>query len=85
MNQHIAQNFRYPDFAQKNGIQGRVFIQFMIENDGNIDDIRARGSHHLLEQAAKIIIAKLPKMKPGTQKGKPVRVPFSIPITFRLN
>ena len=85
MNQHIAQNFRYPEFAQKNGIQGRVFIQFMIENDGNIDDIRARGPHHLLEQAAKIIIAKLPKMKPGTQKGKPVRVPFSIPITFRLN
>ena len=84
MNRHIIQNFRYPEFAQKNGIQGRVFIQFMIEKDGNISGIRSRGPHGSLERAAERIIEKLPKMTPGYVNGLPVRVPFSIPITFRL-
>lgn len=84
MNRHIVQNFRYPEFAQKNGIEGRVFIQFIIEKDGNIGGIRSRGPHGTLERAAERIIEKLPKMTPGYQKGLPVRVPFSIPITFRL-
>jgi protein TonB len=84
MNRHIAQNFRYPEFAQKNGIQGRVFVQFIIEKDGNISGIRSRGPHGTLERAAESIIEKLPKMTPGYQRGLPVKVPFSIPITFRL-
>ena len=81
---HIAQNFSYPEFAQKNGIQGRVFIQFTIAKDGNITGIRSRGPHGSLERAAERIIENLPKMTPGYQRGLPVRVPFSIPITFRL-
>jgi protein TonB len=84
MNRHIAQNFRYPEFAQKNGIQGRVFVQFIIEKDGNISGIRSRGPHGTLERAAESIIKKLPKMTPGYQRGLPVKVTFSIPITFRL-
>ena len=84
MNQHIVQNFRYPEFAQKNGIQGRVFVQFFIEKDGNISGIRSRGPHGTLERAAERIIEKLPKMTPGYVNGLPVRVPFSIPITFKL-
>ena len=84
MNRHIIQNFRYPEFAQKNGIQGRVFVQFFIEKDGNIGGIRSRGPHGTLERAAERIIEKLPKMTPGYQRGLPVKVPFSIPITFRL-
>jgi TonB family protein len=84
MNRHIAQNFRYPEFAQKNGIQGRVFVQFIIEKDGNISGIRSRGPHGTLERAAESIIEKLPKMTPGYQRGLPVKVTFSIPITFRL-
>ena len=84
MNRHIAQNFRYPDFAIKNGIQGRVFVQFIIGKDGNIVDIRSRGPHAILERGAERIIEKLPKMTPGYQRGLPVKVPFSIPITFRL-
>ena len=85
MNRHIAQNFRYPEFAQKNGIQGRVFVQFMIGKDGSISGIRTRGPDKNLEREANRIISKLPKMTPGKQRGRPVRVPFSIPITFRLN
>ena len=84
MNQHIVQNFRYPEFAQKNRIQGRVFVQFFIEKDGNITGIRSRGPHGTLERAAERIIEKLPKMTPGYQRGLPVKVPFSIPITFKL-
>ena len=81
---HIDQNFSYPEFAQKNGIQGRVFVQFMIGKDGNINGIRSRGPHVILERAAEEIIEKLPKMTPGYQRGLPVKVPFSIPIIFRL-
>jgi TonB family protein len=81
---HINKNFRYPEFAQKTGIQGRVFVQFMIGKDGDISGIRTRGPHSILEREANRIISLLPKMKPGTQKGRLVRVPFSIPITFRL-
>jgi len=81
---HINKNFRYPEIAQEMGIQGRVFVQFMIGKDGNISGIRTRGPDKNLEKEANRIISKLPKMTPGKQRGRPVRVPFSIPITFRL-
>ena len=84
MNKHISKNFRYPEIAQEMGIQGRVFVQFMIGKDGSISGIRTRGPDKNLEKEAKRIIDKLPKMTPGKQRGRPVRVPFSIPITFRL-
>ena len=81
---HIGRNFRYPEIAQEMGIQGRVFVQFMIGKDGNISGIRTRGPDKNLEKEANRIISKLPRMTPGKQRGRPVRVPFSIPITFRL-
>jgi len=81
---HINRNFQYPEQAAKLGIEGRVFIQFMIGKDGSIGGIRTRGPHQYLEREAYRIISLLPRMTPGTQKGRPVRVPFSIPITFRL-
>ena len=84
MNRHIRRNFRYPEIAQEMGIQGRVFVMFTIGSDGSIINIRTRGPHSILEREANRIISLLPKMTPGTQKGRPVRVPFSIPITFRL-
>ena len=82
---HIIKNFRYPEIAQEMGIQGRVFVQFMIGKDGNISGIRTRGPDKNLEKEANRIISKLPKMTPGKQRGRPVRVPFSIPVTFKLN
>ena len=84
MNQHIRKNFRYPEIAQEMGIQGRVFVQFMIGKDGSISGVRTRGPDKNLEKEAKRIIDKLPRMTPGRQRGIPVRVPFSIPITFKL-
>lgn len=84
INKHIRKNFRYPEIAQEMGIQGRVYVQFVIGKDGSITGVRMRGPDNNLEKEAARIISKLPKMTPGKQRGRPVRVPFSIPITFRL-
>jgi len=84
MNKHIRKNFRYPDIAQEMGIQGRVYVNFIISKDGSITNIKMRGPDKNLENEAARIIGRLPKMTPGKQRGRAVRVPFSIPITFRL-
>ena len=84
INKHIKRHFRYPEVAQEMGIQGRVYVNFIIAKDGQITNIRMRGPDNNLEAEAKRIISLLPQMIPGKQRGRPVRVPFSIPITFRL-
>ena len=84
INQHIRRNFRYPEIAQEMGIQGRVYVNFIIARDGSITNIRMRGPDKNLENEAQRIISRLPQMTPGKQRGRAVRVPFSIPITFRL-
>ncbi len=84
INQHIKKNFRYPEIAQEMGIQGRVYVSFVISTDGSIINVRSRGPDKNLESEAERIIARLPRMIPGKQRGRAVRVPFSIPITFRL-
>ncbi|MEH6771961.1 energy transducer TonB [Maribacter arcticus] len=84
MQKHIRKNFRYPELAKEMGLQGRVSTQFIINIDGSIGTIRKRGPHELLEYEAARILSKLPKMTPGMQRGTAVKVPFSIPITFKL-
>lgn len=85
MKKHIVKNFRYPELEQEMGIQGRVNIMFEIQKDGSIGNVRMRGPNKNLEKDAARIINKLPKMTPGKQRGNPVRVPFSIPITYKLS
>jgi protein TonB len=84
MQKHISKNFRYPEIAQEMGVQGRVNIMFVIQKDGSIGNVRMRGPDKNLEKEAARIIGKLPRMTPGKQRGRAVRVPFSIPITFKL-
>tara|TARA_R110000868_G_scaffold209983_2_gene459935 strand:+ start:2226 stop:3338 length:1113 start_codon:yes stop_codon:yes gene_type:complete len=84
MEEHISKNFSYPEEAQIQGIQGKVNVLFVITEDGNILNLKMRGPNTILENEASRIIALLPKMKPGKEKGKLVRVSFSIPITFKL-
>lgn len=62
----------------------RIFVQFKVDKSGNITSIGARGPHPGLEKEAKRVIGLLPKMKPGKQRGKPVVMPFSIPIVFQV-
>lgn len=82
--EHIRKYFIYPEEAQLNNIQGRVFVQFTVSYDGSISFIRTRGPEKVLEDAARAIIEKLPKMIPGEHNGKQVDVPFSIPISYVL-
>ncbi|MEH6682469.1 MAG: energy transducer TonB [Sediminicola sp.] len=84
MQKHIRKNFQYPEIAQEMGVQGRVSVMFVIQKDGSIGNVRMRGPDKNLEAEAARIIGKLPKMTPGKQRGRAVRVPFSIPITFKL-
>jgi len=84
MQKHISENFKYPQEAQEKGLQGRVNVMFTIDKEGNVIDFRKRGPDKLLEDEAERIIMKLPKMKPGKYKGESVSVPFSVPISFKL-
>ncbi len=81
---HIRRTFRYPEIAQEMGIQGRVNVQFTVMTDGSIGNILVRGPDKNLEREAQRIMQSLPKMTPGKQRGRPVKVPFSIPVNFRL-
>lgn len=86
MMKFISENLQYPVAAQENGIQGRVICQFVINRDGSIVDVvvvRSAGDRHLDSEAIRII-KSMPKWIPGKQKGKPVRVKYTIPINFRL-
>ncbi|MFS4466797.1 TonB family protein [Maribacter sp. 2210JD10-5] len=85
MQKHISKNFRYPEEAQKLGIEGRVSVMFIVAKDGSIQGLRKRGPDKLLEDEAERIIRKLPKMVPGQKEGKNVSVAYSIPISFKLN
>ena len=86
MAKHIKKNQQYPERAMEDGIQGRVSVLFVIDKDGGISNVQVRGPKggELLEKEAKRVIEKLPKFKPGMQRGKPVKVKYSQPIIFKL-
>lgn len=81
----ISKNLRYPAFAAENGIQGRVTLSFVVEKDGSVTDIQEmRSPSEDLTKEAKRVVQSMPKWKPGKQRGKPVRVKYMLPVTFRL-
>jgi TonB family protein len=70
----------------KNGIEGRVLVQFIVEKDGNISSAKVvQKVNEQLDAEAVRVVNAMPKWKPGKQKGQPVRVKFTIPISFRLS
>ncbi len=86
MMQFLSKNIRYPVNAQKNGTQGRVTVQFIVNTDGSISNIGIlRGVDPELDGEAVRVISAMPHWKPGTQGGKPVRVKYTVPVMFRLN
>lgn len=81
----IAKSIKYPVIAQENGIQGRVICSFVVNRDGAIVDAEVlRGVDPSLDKEALRVISTMPKWTPGKQRGKPVRVKYTVPITFRL-
>ncbi|CAM1364589.1 Protein TonB [Tenacibaculum sediminilitoris] len=85
MTKHIIKNFNYPQEAINSGVQGRVLVQFTINEQGGVDDILMRGPKggESLEKEARRIINNLPKFIPGKHSGKTVKVKYGVPITFR--
>ena len=82
---YISKNIRYPQEAKEKGIQGRVFIGFIVEKDGSISNVRnLRGVDSELDAEAIRVIQSLPKWKPGKHNGEFVRVSYQIPILFKL-
>ena len=83
--EYVAMNVRYPKDAEEKSIQGRVIATFVIEEDGSITGAKiVRSIDPALDAEALRVINGMPNWKPGTQKGEPVRVKYTIPISFRL-
>lgn len=83
--QFLSKNIKYPTIAQENGTQGRVTVQFVVNADGSIVDAKViRGVDPYLDKEALRVINSMPKWKPGMQRGKAVRVKYTVPVMFRL-
>lgn len=86
MMKFLQQNIKYPKEAQEQGKQGRVIVQFVVNKDGSIvNDSIVRSVDPLLDAEALRVVRSMPNWTPGKQKGKPVRVRFTLPVTFHLN
>lgn len=82
----LATNMKYPKDCQKAGIQGRVVVKFVVDKDGRVTNARvAQPVHPSLDKEALRVINSMPRWTPGKQKGKPVRVTYTVPLMFRLN
>lgn len=82
---YIVKNLKYPELAKEKGIEGRVFVQFVIEKDGSISNVKIlRGIGGGCDEAAVEMVKNMPKWKPAKQRGKPVRCQFNLPIKFEL-
>ena len=82
----IQKNVRYPAIAKEYNITGKVYVSFIVDKQGNVTNVKiVRGVDKNLDAEAKRVVSSLPKYKPGKQRGKPVRVMFTIPINFTLN
>lgn len=81
----LRENVRYPDLAHKQGVQGRVIVQFVVNRDGSISDAKViKSVHEYLDKEALRVVNAMPYWKPGVKDGEKVRVQFTLPITFRL-
>jgi protein TonB len=81
----LSKNLKYPASAQENNIQGRVMVQFVVNKDGSIVDPKViKSVDPALDKEALRVVSAMPKWQPGKQRGKTVRVRFTLPVTFRL-
>jgi TonB family protein len=81
----MMKNLKYPEQAKKNGVQGKVFVTFIVETDGSLTNVKVmRGIGAGCDEEAVRVIKLMPKWTPGIEKGKPVKVQFVLPIKFAL-
>ena len=82
---YLSMNVHYPEAAEKAGTQGRVLVKFIVEEDGTISDAKVvRKVSDELDAEALRVVSAMPKWTPGRQNGQPVRVNYTMPVTFRL-
>lgn len=82
---YLGNNIKYPVMAKEAGIQGRVFLNFVVEPNGSISNIKVlRGIGGGCDEEAQRVVSKMPKWTPGKQRGKAVRVSFNLPVKFTL-
>jgi protein TonB len=85
MFKYLAESFQYPESAAEEEIQGKVFVQFIVERDGSITEVKVlRGVHPLLDREVVRVIKSMPAWKPGKQNGEPVRVRYNLPFNCVL-
>ena len=82
---YLKYTVKYPVVAEENGIQGRVICIFVVEKDGTVSNVKViKSVDPSLDKEALRVLKSMPKWKPGKQNGKPVRVQYTVPVTFRL-
>jgi len=82
---YLNEHMKYPVVAEENGIQGRVICTFVVERDGSITDVKVvKSVDPSLDKEAVRVLKSMPKWIPGRQNGSPVRVKYTVPVTFRL-
>ncbi|MFW5915982.1 MAG: energy transducer TonB [Bacteroidota bacterium] len=83
--EYVQKNIEYPTTASENGIEGSVFVRFVVDTDGSVTDVEVmRGVDPSLDEEAMRVIRDAPEWVPGEQRGEKVRVQFTIPIVFKL-
>lgn len=81
----LNQNINYPPAAAEEGASGKVIVQFIVEKDGSISNVKVvRGKHPALDAEALRVVKKMPKWTPGRNNGMPVRVTYNLPVNFQL-
>ncbi|MBL7951093.1 MAG: energy transducer TonB [Flavobacteriales bacterium] len=85
MFKYLMKELKYPELAVENGIQGVVYVNFVVERDGTITTIRVlRGIGAGCDEEAMRVVRNMPPWSPGLQGGRPVRVMYNLPIRFKL-
>ena len=85
MMKFVAENVQYPEEAKEKEISGRVLVGFIVEKDGSVNEVKiVRGIGGGCDEEAVRVVKAMPKWKPGKEKGKPVRVSYMMPFTFKL-
>ena len=82
---YVQATIKYPTEAYEQKIEGRVIVQFVVEKDGSISNVKVvRHVHPLLDEEAVRVIENMPKWEPGRQRGKAVRVKYTVPVSFKV-
>ena len=85
MYEYLGKNIKYPQIARESSIQGRVFVNFVVEPDGSVSNVKVlRGIGGGCDEEAVRVVKSMPKWKAGKQRGKAVRVSYTLPVVFKL-